>query len=297
MRILTAVFTSDKNKDFFETCYSHYVISKSKMVSIASETILDLYVINFSIEEIEKFNLAKVNRMAYYHSPNTMYVYRPNSGFCDNFNLAREMTIKGNYDYLVYMNDDAAIHEDFILNGINFLKENKDVGFAGGLSQKGGWLEDLKKLKILSPKNLIVELVNIRRLHWEFSACIIPVETLEKTGEMDSMFSPKLGLLSDNDYLLRIRRLGLRTVRNHNMTFWHGKGWSQYELRNPIGHDPHRERAVKFFKLKWGNELSDINGPVITRTVFDKPFNGKLLAIQDEKIVITKDGEFNLEED
>lgn len=287
MKILASVFTSQKNKEYFDVCREHYEKSKEKTLR-RSGLVIDLQIIDFSQFDIGKFG----DEIA-----GAMYVRRPGKGFCHNFNLARNTAIQGKYDFLIYMNDDVAIHEDFIKNSLSFLEQNKGVGFSGGTSQLGGWKEDLQFLEIPEPKEEYTPLDDIRRLHWEFSSCMIPVPVLDKIGEMDNLYSPLLGLCCDNDYLLRIRLLNYSTVRNGMATFWHSKARTQSEFRNPLSKDVHRERAVRYLKLKWGNDIRELNGPKVIHPVFKTPFNGRKVEIIDQDNIIISGKAYNLWED
>jgi hypothetical protein len=286
MKILTSIFTSDSNKEFFDTCVFYYKESKRNVELKNENLVIDLLVINFSLVDMGAFN-GKVSGM--------MYLRHPGAGFCKNFNISRDMAIQGNYDYLLCLNDDSVIHEDFIKNGIEILEKFGDIGFAGGMCQKGIWKEDLSRLRIPAPISLVTDLIDIRRLHWEFSACMIPRLVLEEVGEMDELFSPKIGLVSDNDYLLRIRNLGMRTVRNGSMTFWHSRGRSQSKIRDPfLKKDRHKERAARYMKLKWGVDISDLNGPKIVSPIFSEPFNGKSFEVIDGNNIMVDGIKYNL---
>jgi hypothetical protein len=215
-------------------------------------------------------------------------------GFTDNFNVARNVALTHNYDYLCFLNDDVIIHKKFLDNGIFILENNPDIGFLGGHSQQGGWNEKYENTIPPEPILEIVDLSSLARLNWEFSACIVRAEALRETGPMDRMFSPKIGLCSDNDFLYRMRRVGWRTVRSYFSTFWHSKARSQSKLRNPMDpHDPHRLRAVRYMFLKWGVDIRDEGNK---RIAFTEPFNGLPMEIIDEdRILLDNRDLINLE--
>jgi hypothetical protein len=282
MRVLVAVTTYAPNLDLFWAFESSLNRARWYMQQ-HTEAEINLIVLDFSSPQQEDFSLPSW----------ATRLILPDYGFPDNFNIAKNVALVDDYHYLCFCNDDIILHEKFLDNAIYYLDNNPDVGFLGGASQRGVWNERLDPQKVPSPTFSFEDLNDLSRLNWEFSACVIREEALRDTGDFDRMFSPKIGLCADNDYLYRMRRMGWRTVRSEWSTFFHAKAMTQAKLRNPMDpHDPHRLRAVHWMYLKWG---VDIRMGMIVKAAFHEPFNGaKLEIINDNKILL--DGEeINLE--
>jgi hypothetical protein len=206
-----------------------------------------------------------------------------NYGFTDNFNVARNSALVYDYGYLCFFNDDVILHEKFLDNAVFYLENNPDVGFLGGSSQQGGWNEKPNPQAIPEPMFDFEDLNDLSRLNWEFSACVIRADALRDTGPMDRMFSLKIGLCADNDYLYRMRKMGWRTVRSAWSTFYHMKAMTQSKFRNPLDpNDPHRLRSIQWMSLKWG---VDIRMGMISVAAFSTPFNGEEMEVIDDDTV------------
>lgn len=274
-KILTSIFTYDKNIWLLKDLLESYERAKKDIDMV-------LVIIDFS-EEPGKVEEFVGDRGLVIHNP---------TGFCQNFNFCREMVLAGGYDLYFCLNDDIRLHEDFFVNAIKrFIEMSSHVGFIGGTSQKGGWLEDPEDCNIPEPVDKYIYLNDIRRLHWEFSACLISNKALKLTGEMDYMFSPKLGLCADNDYLHRMSCEGIDAIRDHNVTFWHRKASTQSEFRCPWGRDPHRIRAVRYMKIKWGVDIdSDSIHPG-----HSYPFNNKEVIKESHNVIYIDGIKYDLE--
>jgi GT2 family glycosyltransferase len=194
----------------------------------------------------------------------------PEFGLCKNLNFYHD--IAKDYKWAFYLNDDAFIHEKFILNAIMLGENNSDIGFIGGVPQKAGWLANPENYEI--PKAdvfRIEEIEDLRKLQWEFSACLFRMETWNDAGNFDEFFDP-IGLCSDNDWLIRAQKAAWRTVRYGGCPFWHGKGVTQSRFRLPNAYDPLKDRAAEYLKEKWN---LDIYGPgeQTIESCFEKEFN------------------------
>jgi len=229
--VLVGVTTTTSNKHYLDKC----IEGVRKCVSGFDHAIL---IINFGSRNIEK-------------PDGTLgVIHKPNSGFCKNMNLFINAACSMEAEYLFYLNDDAIPHPDFLRNAIEY----KDT-FVGGTQQKGGWLEQITdKSKPPEPKVGFHRIVDLRKLNWEFSCCVFPANVIKQVGYFDEYFDPT-GYIADNDYLLRMKKLGIETIRAEDCTFWHGKGITQIQHRNPLGNDPVRTRALKRFKRKWNLDL------------------------------------------
>jgi hypothetical protein len=272
MKILVGIPTCQANEEYFRAALSS--LNRARKYLRDNEDVeVNLIVFDFTDKEYEALSGPSWSNRLYLRG----------YGFCDNFNVARQIALTMGYDYLCFLNDDVVIHEKFLDNGIFIFENNPDIGFLGGHSQQGGWNEPYINVTPPEPNLEIVDLSSLARLNWEFSACLVRAEALRDTGPMDRMFSPKVGLCSDNDFLYRMRRVGWRTVRSYFSTFWHSKARSQSKLRNPLDmHDPHRLRAVTWLFWKWGVDIRDEGMKALA---FTEPFNGEKMEIIDENRV------------
>jgi hypothetical protein len=271
MKILSAVTTCSLNLSFFWTAESSFSHARTYMKE-SSDAEINLLVFDFSEkpQDIGLPSWATRLMLAGY-------------GFADNFNVMRNIAITHSYDYLFYFNDDVILHKEFLDKAIFYLENNPDVGFLGGVSQQGGWNEQSNPQAIPEPVFDFEDLNDLSRLNWEFSACVIRTEALKDTGPMDRMFSLKVGLCCDNDYLYRMRKMGWRTIRSSWTTFFHMKAMTQSKLRDPFNpNDPHRLRAVTWMSWKWG---VDIRMGWISVAAFSEPFNGEEIEIIDDNTV------------
>lgn len=285
-KVLISVFSSDNNIYFLDPLLNDL---NSQILELEKYYFFSVYVIDFSDTEDKALDYITEYRKRENHLPVTL-VWRKNQGFCQNFNMMSTVAKVGSFNYYICLNDDIRLHDTFLKNIIDRFYATKNVGFIGGTSQKGGWLENPENMLIPKPFDKLVELNSLTRLHWEYSACGFPVDVLKLVGEMDCLFSPKLGLVSDNDYLYRIRLHGLKTYRDHNVTFWHSKARSQSLLRDPWGSDPEMQRAKYYMKLKWNYGMDDNK-----EKIFERPFNGKdTVVITNDILHIVGDGVYNL---
>lgn len=203
------------------------------------------------------------------------YSHNPLAGFCRNFNSGKALAFFTNCQYYFFLNDDTAIHEDFVVEGVKFMERHPNAGFVGGTSQLGGWNESLDRLRIPIPQPGAIEITNFSYLQWEFSAGMYRMSALEEIGKMDEdVDASGLGVLADNDILLRTIKKGWKCYRSSNITFWHSKGQTQKDYRTPsMGmDDPIRMAALKYLKHKWG---VDFTQPFDINDTFDTPWNLK----------------------
>jgi cellulose synthase/poly-beta-1,6-N-acetylglucosamine synthase-like glycosyltransferase len=272
MRLLTAIFTRKQNFTYFENCLKYWQFSKTKLLSVLTAEMIDLLVIDFS-QERDLFEYPADLTQKY----GGRYRARPNAGFGNNFNVMRENAILGGYDYVCLLNDDTAIHKDFLKNGIEFLEKNPEVGFVGGEEKASGWLTPIDKMEIPEPSsNNIYEIKDFRRLWWEFSAFIMRVEVLKRVGKFEEEFGVT-GYIGDNEYLLRVKQIGWQVYHNSMMPFAHGRGITQHKYRIPTknGPDPIRDKAIDLMKRKWGVDLNS-DGSVLALK-YETPYNkGKI---------------------
>jgi hypothetical protein len=243
------ITTCSVNLEYFEKCVEHAYHSAKQCTNLR----IGIHVIDFSQETntvIEDY----INTLSF----DVNYYKRPQAGLCSNLNFAFEKLNKRKY--IIYLNDDAFVHPNFVENAIMIMENNMDIGFAGGVQQKGGWLESIDDYTIPVPDLFkIDDIVDLRVLQWEFSACIYRVQAIKEAGEKDVFFDPT-GYLSDNEWLIRVQQEQWRTIRYGGMTYWHGKGITQSRYRQPwSGIDTIRERGIAYIKEKWGVNLNNQN--------------------------------------
>lgn len=287
---MISIFSSDENISFLKDLLDDL----NSQLKDSPDWFFSVYVVDFSPTEDKISDFISEYRKTF-DFPLTL-VWKKEQGFCQNFNMMSLVGKVSQAKYYICLNDDIRLHPDFVKNILNRAENLRwtggGIGFIGGTSQKGGWLESVEDTRIPEPVNKVVMLKDLKRLHWEFSACLIPIDVIKKVGEMDHLFSPRLGLVSDNDYLHRMRLHKYATVRDHNATFWHSKAQSQSKLRDPWGSDPHMKRARFYMRLKWGYDMEgDSNG------IYDRPFNGNdIFVITNDILHIVGNGVYNLKD-
>jgi len=268
MKALACITTCSLNIEYFRKCLEHFILAADKCNNLDIKVVIMDFG-NFQDQTIKKFieNNPVVKEVVHSFNKN------PEFGLCKNLNQFFDIARKNRCKWAFYLNDDALIHEGFLNNAIMLGENNSDIGFVGGVSQKAGWLCSFDYYEI--PKTdmfLIEDIEDLRRLQWEFSACMFRVETWKDIGGFDEFFDPT-GLCSDNDWLIRAQKAAWRTVRYGGCTFWHGKGVTQSRFRLPGAYDPIKERAAEYLIEKWN---LNIFGPIEQQVdgCFDKEFNG-----------------------
>lgn len=256
-RIMFAITTCDENYDYFELTYASFLRN-----NISDELVI--MVIDFSDEESERIrNLVK--------SPN-MYVSRSGQGLCNNLNFGITMALWLNYDYFGYSNDDVIVMPDFFSRGLEFLGANDKAGFVGGVQQETNAVTIpaavLKNLKMPMPTNRVEKIDDLKGKWGDFSAWLAKTKVIRDVRYLDEEFDP-VGIMADNDWLLRLRMAGWECWRSYLMRFLHGKGITQRKHRPGWPNDPVTKKSRAYYIAKWGTDCwSDEKEPL-----FDKPFN------------------------
>jgi hypothetical protein len=210
--------------------------------------------------------------------PGFALVERPGAGFCDNLNYSLDEAQLRDFDILFEVNDDSMVHSMFFSNALDFYSYNRNFVFVGGVPQEsGGWNEPMKRCYMPNPEDKVEEVTNFCRLWWEVSACSF---NLEKVGaeRFDVAFDAMFGLCADNDFLLRLsQRYPHKVIRHYGLRFWHARGITQQKFgrdpRQPI--DIHKIEAARYFKDKWGPDLSNMEKIITVDQCYKIPFNGK----------------------
>lgn len=260
MKVLVAIFSCFQNKPYLEVCLQHLNASIKKLGCSAKK--IEILLIDFSPEGSDLYKFEGINH----------YARKPNARFGANFNSAREFAFFCDYDWLVSVNDDAMIGENFLVNGLDFLAKYKEVGMVAGVANAGPWCLPLSEVKIPPETLLSLPVQPLDRLYWEASACILRVKMLEDVGKWDVRFDENgSSVCSDNDYYLRCQKKGWKLFRSGKLPFFHCKGISQSKFRIPTlgAPDPLKEQNLDYFEKKWGVRLES-GRPA---KPFDTPFN------------------------
>ena len=202
-----------------------------------------------------------------------LYVDRKGCGFCSNINYGIGIAALVGADYYLYLNDDVILPKHFVDTAIDILGD-LDTGFVSGVQQvcendKIG-IEEFKKLEMPKSIPAMVEIDDLQGKWGDFSAWMMRLQTIMDVGSMDCYFDP-VGIIADNDYLLRIRKRGYKAYRNYAMSYLHAKGVTQREYRPGWPQDDVLKRARLYYAQKWGVD------PYTGRTeqIYEREFNSK----------------------
>ncbi len=270
MKAVVAVFTNEKNADYFSFCLRYILksaagLAKHKDIFNDPLRAAQIYmnVVDFG-EDPEKIKsiIKSVNQPV-------GLIHRPGAGFCSNMNFFLDECKKHDVDLLIQINDDAVIEYSFLENAFLEIKKT-GAAFIGGIPQDdGNWNESLDKIRLPKPEDLREHITNFTRLWWEASACVINVSEIGDI-RFDEYYDPT-GLIADNDFLLRLAKRNKTIVRSWMLRFWHGRGLTQTRVVGRVpssGPDEIRLRAVEHFKKVWRVNIINMSMP---KRVFDFP--------------------------
>lgn len=256
-KILCVITTYDENYEYFKLAMESLLGNKT------NEEVV-IFVVDFSREGSKEIG----DLVCKPH----VYVNRSGKGFCNNINFGITMALWLGYDYFAYFNDDVMVQPDFFDKGVEFLNHNDKIGFVSGVQQETNAItiraSVLKNLKM--PMSLDrSELIDDLRGKWgDFSAWIAKTEAIRSVRYLDEELDP-VGIIADNDWLLRLRLAGWQCWRNYKMRFLHAKGITQRKHRPGWPNDEVTIKARTYYISKWGTDpWSDAKRPL-----FDKPFN------------------------
>lgn len=182
------------------------------------------------------------------------YANRKGKGFCANVNHGIGTSALTGADYMLYINDDVRLPPHFISRALFTLSDRK-VGFVSGVQQT----TDLVCIpadcfgELQFPKSVdVTDNIDDLMGKWgDFSAWMADVSFLTRVGALDERFDP-VGILADNDYLLRARNAGYVPKRDYGMMYLHAKGVTQRQYRPGWPNDKVLVKAKKYFMKKWG---------------------------------------------
>lgn len=254
MKALTAIFSRDANIAYLLVCLDHWQASKSLLASIFPSLALDLLIVDFSKEESSRVKDA-CRQYGGDHK------WKPGAGFCHNMNYAFNSAVTNGHNYVVSINDDAMIAPNFLVNGFRMITTRPDLGFIGGIPNKGKWQLSLDQLNIPPERNELYRIEPLRRLWWEASAGIYSMEAILEVGQWDEVFDECGGVCSDNDYFFRMQEAGHKLYRYGRMPFFHCKGVTQGDFRIPVPgrQDPLKAKNILYFQRKWGVLLEPVS--------------------------------------
>ena len=280
MNVLSSVFTSTENVKFFENFLRSYLKAERNMRDVKNNGLL---VVDFSSgnsviqDKIEEIRKTSINFNLIY------YRQLPGNGFCDNFDYTIKFSKELEPDCVFFFNDDVIISDTFMKNGTDSFKTsyNTDTAhFIGGVPQLGGWMEEIENLTMPKSIDKVQFIDPYKRLNWEFSAFCIKTDALYRIGGLDHLYSPRIGLNADNDFLIRMQRKNYRIIRDYSMRFLHSKAQTQGKIRKAfeimLGQDIHMIRASIYMRLKWGKDTLG-NG----KEWYKVPFGGKKCEVLD----------------
>lgn len=149
-----------------------------------------------------------------------------NFGFAKAVNVGIKMA-KGKY--LLISNNDVIFEKRYLINLVNFLQENPDVGIVGG---KVYYKHPQEKISFAAARfNFYTGLLRLHKASNKIStsdwipACnmLIKREVLTNIGNFDEEF---FFYFEDLDLCLRAKKAGYKIIYYPKATLWHGEGVS-----------------------------------------------------------------------
>lgn len=256
--LIVGVTTCDKNTEYFKLCYESLLRQEGNFN-------IKIVVIDFSENPSEGI----VEEMGL--GPAT-YVFRPKAGFCSNLNYLFSLALLAGFDYVGYVNDDVILPGDFFKNGVELVSALPVRSFVAGVQQETNEVSippvELAKMDFPKPEKMFQKIETLQGKWGDFSAWVTSVDLIKAVGNMDEAFDP-VGLIADNDYLWRIRRLDCAPIRSYMMPYLHAKGVTQRSYRPNFPYDAVGVENRTYFKEKWGTD--PYSG--LRTAPFEQPFN------------------------
>jgi GT2 family glycosyltransferase len=254
--IYALITSSGKNADYCKLALDSLLAQDCNERIVAT-------VVDFS-NQPDKFEFAQ-------HKAN--YSNREGCGFCSNVNYGMGMATLLGAEYYLYINDDVRLPVHFVRRGIETLQCN-DVGFVSGVQQTTDLVQIpancLKDLHFPNGADVTVPIDDLMGKWGDFSAWIARTDVMIKVGGMDMFYDP-VGIIADNDYVLRLRKAGFRPARDYGMMYLHAKGVTQREHRPGWPNDEVLNRARTYFRQKWG--VDPYTGNI--SDVYEREFDAK----------------------
>lgn len=162
-------------------------------------------------------------------------------------NIGIDEFLKGNYDYMILLNNDLVLRYDALDTLIEVADETKCYGcMSTPVDNTPPWAVDEAVPKADWEWKEIVDIPA-----GSYSATLLSKECIEKVGKFDESFRPRY--IEDNDYTLRIRIAGQKFLHSGKSLFYHALG--AVETMNPDAkknRDVNWGRNIRRYTEKWG---------------------------------------------
>jgi ADP-heptose:LPS heptosyltransferase/GT2 family glycosyltransferase len=162
-------------------------------------------------------------------------------------NVGFRKFLEGDYDYVVLVNNDVALHYNAIDSLVDMMEKNKDLGGLTATEETkiAPWTIDLCR-PIGTGFDIIQDIPTSA-----YSCTIFSREIVEKIGLFDEHFTPRY--IEDNDYTLRLRIAGAKFGKSKEALFYHTVGavlGSKAEERKY--RDVNWNKNINYYIEKWG---------------------------------------------
>jgi len=162
-------------------------------------------------------------------------------------NIGFRKFLEGDWDYVLLVNNDVALHYNTIDSLVDMMEKNPDLG---GLTSK----EEMKiapwTIDQVQPMEKGFELIQDIPTS-AYSCTIFRRDIVEKIGLFDEHFTPRY--IEDNDYTLRLRIAGAKFAKSKESVFYHAVGavlGSKEDERK--GRNHHWDKNIAYYIEKWG---------------------------------------------
>lgn len=161
--------------------------------------------------------------------PQHTYLYnKDNLGFTGGNNIGMEYAIKAGTDFVLVLNNDVIVANNFLELLVNIALKNPNIGIVGPaiyfyrepkkLSPTGG------KINYWRINNKVYDLAKPMEMDWIFGCCLlIKREVIETIGYF---YVPFFISYEDVDYCVRAKRTGFKVIYEPKARIWHKSGTS-----------------------------------------------------------------------
>jgi len=162
-------------------------------------------------------------------------------------NIGFRKFLEGDYDYVLLVNNDVALHYNAIDSLVEMMEKNPQLGglTATELTKIAPWMVDHE-----TPQGTGFEVIQDIPTS-AYSCTIFSRELVEKIGLFDEHFTPRY--IEDNDYTLRLRIAGKQFAKSKEALFYHAVGavlGSKADER--AGRNYHWDKNISYYLEKWG---------------------------------------------
>ena len=257
-KVLVSTFSHYRNKTFF---YLNQLFQKKAIQRFSeknSYSTIEQVIVDFGPEAMDLLDPIMGEVLGLGASEVTK---RPDGGFCSNMNHVFEVANALDFTHVVYVDDDAFLHPDFIANALTTITEKKNCAFVCGIPQQPAyWGESIHSFAIPTPDHSgkDIKINKGDRFRGEMAACIFDSCLIQDQGlKFDVSYDEALGIGSDSDFLSQVEEKGLTAYVSPTMRFWHSHGATQKLLGGTPGakkSGPMR-KAKALYLEKWGEEI------------------------------------------